>query len=197
MKVDIIAIGTSAGGIDALKKVFANFRSTDKVAIVIIQHVSPSSKSYLSNIVAGLVDVDVYEIEDKMEVKRGAIFIAPPNYHVLIEKVGTFTLTTTEKVCFARPSIDVTFESIADAFGESAIGLILTGANHDGGQGLKLMKEAGGYTIVQNPVTAEAREMPEYAIKHADVDEIIALDKIGERLNEIIMNSGENRCQNA
>ena len=187
MKYDIIVIGTSAGGIDALKKVFASFRNTHEVAIVIILHVSPSSKSYLSNIVARLVDIDVFEIEDKMKIKRGAVFIAPPNYHVLIEKDGTFTLTTSEKVCFARPSIDVTFEAIADAFGESAIGVLLTGANHDGGQGLKQIKVAGGYTVVQNPTTAVSREMPEYAIKHANVDEIIRLEDIGRRLDEILM----------
>jgi two-component system, chemotaxis family, protein-glutamate methylesterase/glutaminase len=197
MRFDIIAIGTSSGGIDALKKVFAHFRYFAEVVVVIIQHVSPREKSYLSDIVAGLVDAEVYEIEDKMKIKKGAIFIVPPNYHVLVEKEGTFTLTTSEKVCFARPSIDVTFESIADAFGESAIGVLLTGANHDGGQGLKQMKEAGGYTVVQDPSTAEAKEMPEYAIKHADVDEVIELDEIGDRLNEILMNSGENRWLNS
>jgi two-component system, chemotaxis family, protein-glutamate methylesterase/glutaminase len=196
MKYDVIVIGTSAGGIDALKKVLVNFRSTHEVAIVIIQHLSPRSKSYLSSIIAGIVENSVYEIEDKMKMSRGAIFIAPPNYHVLIEKDGTFTLTTSEKVCFARPSIDVTFESIADAFGESAIGVILTGANHDGGEGLRQIKVAGGYTIVQNPSTAESREMPQYAIMHADVDEIIGLDEIGIRLDEILTNNGENRCQN-
>ncbi|HBV87188.1 MAG TPA: chemotaxis protein CheB [Desulfosporosinus sp.] len=193
MKYDILAIGGSAGGINALKKVLHNFRYASEVAIIIIQHLSPSSKSYLRTIVSGMIHMNVYEIEDKMQIKRGTVFIAPPNYHVLIEKDGMFTLTVTEKVCFARPSIDVTFESIADTFGESAIGMLLTGANQDGGQGLKLIREAGGYTIVQNPNTAEAREMPEYAIKHADPNEIIGLEEIGSRLNQIIISAGENR----
>jgi two-component system chemotaxis response regulator CheB len=195
MKYDVIVIGTSAGGIAALKTIFAHFQSNDKVAIVIIQHVSPREKSYLSSIISGLVKCEVYEITDKMKIKRGAIYVAPPNYHVLIEKNGMFTLITTEKVCFSRPSIDVTFESIADAFADRAIGVLLTGANHDGGQGLKRIKVAGGYTIVQDPTSAEAREMPEFAIKHVPVDEIIALDHIGCRLNEILENNGENRCQ--
>ena len=192
MKYDIIVIGTSAGGIDAIKKVLKIFTYANDVAIIIIQHLSPNCKSYLSKIISQVVKSDVYEIEDKMIIKKGVVFIAPPNYHVLIEKDGTFTLTTTEKVCFSRPSIDITFESIADAFGERAIGLLLTGANHDGGEGLKQIKVAGGYTIVQNPNTAETHEMPEYAIKHANPDEIIDLDEIGARLNKIFKNNGEN-----
>lgn len=193
MKYDILAIGASTGGIDALKKVLKDFRYTSEVAIIIIQHLSPNSKSYMSKIISSIVHIDVYEIEDKMKIKKGTVFIAPPNYHVLIEKDGAFTMVATEKVCFARPSIDVTFESIADTFGKSAIGVVLTGANQDGGQGLKKIKVAGGYTIVQNPNTAEAREMPEYAIKHADPNEIIGLEEIGSRLNEILKSNGENR----
>lgn len=193
MKYDILAIGASAGGIDALKRIFKNFVYANNVAIIIIQHQSPYKKSYLSKIISDIANKDVYEIEDKMKIKRGAIFIAPPNYHVLIEKEGTFTLSTTEKIWYARPSIDVTFESIADTFGERVIGMILTGANHDGGQGLKQIKAAGGYTLVQNPNSAEAPEMPTYAIKRADPDEIIYLGEIGTRLNEILKNNGENK----
>lgn len=192
MRYDILVIGTSAGGIDAMKKVFSKFHYNYKIAIVIVQHQSPISKNYLCKIIFDMVGGDVYEIEDKTKIRRGAVFIAPPNYHVLIEKDGTFTLTTTEKVCYARPSIDVTFESVADTFGESSIGLLLTGANQDGGQGLKQIKEAGGYTIVQNPNTAESREMPEYAIRCANPDEIIGIDEIGIRLNEILEKNGEN-----
>ena len=192
MKYDILVIGSSAGGIDALKKILTNFLYAKEVAIIIIQHLSSSNKSYLCKIISQVVRIEVYEIEDKMKVKKGVVFIAPPNYHVLIEKDGTFTLTTTEKICFSRPSIDVTFESVADTFGESAIGLLLTGANHDGGEGLKQIKVAGGYTMVQNPNSAEAHEMPEYAIKHANPDEIIELEEIGPRLNEIVKNNGEN-----
>jgi len=191
MKYDIIVIGTSAGGIDALKKILKKFQHTKDVAVIVVSHQGSNSKSYLRDIISNLVEDDVYEIEDKMIIRRGQVFIAPPNYHVLIEKDGTFTLTTTEKVCFARPSIDVTFESVADTFGERAIGLLLTGANHDGGQGLKQIKIAGGYTIVQNPDTAQAREMPEYGIMHGNPEEIIELEKIGARLNEILEDNGE------
>jgi two-component system chemotaxis response regulator CheB len=189
MKYDILAIGTSAGGIDALKRVLTSFSYTGEVAIVIVQHLSPQNKSYLSKIISDAISANVKEIEDKMPIERGTIFIAPPNYHVLIEKTGTFTLTTTEKVCYARPSIDVTFDSIADTFGKRVIGILLTGANHDGGEGLKQIKMAGGYTIVQNPKTAEAPEMPSYGIEKAVPDEIIDLDNIGVRLNEILKNS--------
>ncbi len=189
MKYDILAIGTSAGGIDALKRVLTSFCHIGEVAIVIVQHLSPQNKSYLSKIISDAISANVKEIEDKMPIERGTIFIAPPNYHVLIEKTGTFTLTTTEKVCYARPSIDVTFDSIADTFGKRVIGILLTGANHDGGEGLKQIKMAGGYTIVQNPKTAEAPEMPAFGIEKAVPDEIIDLDKIGVRLNELLKNN--------
>lgn len=194
MKREIIVIGTSAGGLEALKKVFLKFKYFDKVAIVIVQHLDPTGKSYLAQILNELIDSSVCEIEDKMVLKRGKVFIVPPNYHALIEKNGVFTLTTTEKVQFARPSIDVTFESFADAFGEIVIGIILTGANHDGGAGLKQIKDVGGYILVQDPLTAESHEMPKYAIDFASPDEVISIDEIGNRLNQIIVESGEKSC---
>ncbi len=194
MKREIIVIGTSAGGLEALKKILIQFRSFEKVAIVIIQHLDPTIKSYFVDILNGLIECPVCEIEDKTVLKRGTVYVVPPNYHALIEKSGVFTLVTTEKVRFARPSIDVTFESFADAFGESVVGVILTGANHDGGVGLKQIKASGGYTLVQDPLTAELGEMPSYAIELVNPDEIVSIDEIGDRLNQIIMGNGENLC---
>lgn len=186
MKYDVVVIGTSAGGIDALKTIFKDFEIKNRAAVIVVQHLSPHSKSYLSKIIASVTQTPVYEIEDKMLLEKGIIYIAPPNYHVLIEKEEIFTLITTEKVSYARPSIDVTFESVADVFGEKVIGVLLTGANHDGGQGLKLIKEAGGYVIVQNPKTAESPEMPTYGIQVALPNEVCHLDEIGARLTEIL-----------
>lgn len=191
MRYDIVAIGTSAGGIDALKTLLSNFNFTNKIAIIIVQHLSPSSKSYLPKILSNMINMDVYEIEDKMKLQRGYIYVAPPNYHVMIEKEGVFTLTNFEKVCYARPSIDVTFESISDVFEERVIGVILTGANHDGGHGLMQIKANGGYTIVQDPMSAEAMEMPKYAIEHVNPNEILEIGKMGFRINELINSNGE------
>ena len=186
MKHEVIAIGTSTGGLDALKKILSVFNAYDEVVLIIVQHLSPSCKSYLSQILSAVAKRQVVEVEDKMKLERGGVYLAPPNYHVLIEKNGYFTLDTSEKVCYSRPSIDVTFESVADAFGERAIGVLLTGANRDGGIGLKAIKQAGGYTMVQDPETAEAREMPEYALRVTTPDEMVTLHDIGMRLNDLI-----------
>ena len=186
MKYDIIAIGTSAGGIDALKSIFATFICKDEVAIIIVQHLAANSKSYMTHIISRLTKMKVYEIEDKMTIKKGCVYIVPPNYHALIEKNGTFTLAIFEKVSFARPSIDVTFESVSDVFGEKSIGVILTGANHDGANGLKFIKDSGGYTLVQNYMEAEASEMPRYAGEYVKPNEILDIELIGNRLNQLI-----------
>lgn len=195
MNYDIIAIGSSAGGIDALKKIFEKFKSGDKVAIVIVQHLAANTVSYMPRIISDLTDMSVFEIEDKMIIEKGCVYIVPPNYHALIEKEGVFTLTTFEKVCFARPSIDVTFESLSDVFKERIIGLVLTGANHDGGHGLKSIKVNNGYTIVQNYKNAEASEMPRYAAEYVCPDEILEIDFIGERLNQLLEEMENNNAK--
>ena len=186
MAYDVLVIGASAGGIDALKQILGTFSAYEAVACIIVQHLSPNNPSYMKHIVSDASKRQAIEIEDKTEIIRGGIYLVPPNYHVLVEKTGYFTLSVSEKVCFARPSIDVTFESAADAYGEGCIGVLLTGANQDGGMGLKAIKEAGGYTIVQDPQTAEAVEMPLAGIKYAQPHEVIALNHIGKRLNEIL-----------
>lgn len=186
MNYDIIAIGSSAGGIEALKNIFAKFKCNNEVAIIIVQHLAANTKSYMSHIISDSTNMKVYEIEDKMIIKKGCVYIVPPNYHALIEKDGTFTLATFEKVCFARPSIDVTFESVSDVFKKKVIGVILTGANHDGGHGLKSIKDMGGYTVVQSYISAEASEMPRYAAEYVDPRETLDIDLIGERLNQLI-----------
>jgi len=186
MDYDILVIGASAGGIDALKQIFGSFKAYEKVAIIVIQHLSPNNPSYMGSIISELTHQQVIEIEDKTILKRGRIYLVPPNYHALVEKRGYFTLCVSEKICFARPSIDVTFESVADAFGCRCIGVLLTGANQDGGRGLSTIRSNGGYTIVQDPATAEATEMPLAGIKYANPHEVIALIDIGKRLNDII-----------
>lgn len=186
MDYDVLVMGASAGGIDALKHIFRSFKAYKQVAIIIIQHLSPNNPSYMRSIIADATHQSVVEIEDKTLLKRGEIYLVPPNYHALIDKRGYFTLCVSEKICFARPSIDVTFESVADAFGSRCIGVLLTGANQDGGKGLSAIKTSGGYTVVQDPSTAEAIEMPLAGIKYANPHEVITLSDMGKRLNEII-----------
>ena len=126
----------------------------------------------------------VEEPEDKDPIIQGHIYIAPPDYHLLVE-YGSFSLSTEEPVIFARPSIDVLFESAAESYGEKAIGVILTGANSDGSHGVAAIKTHGGLVIVQDPVTAEAPAMPESAIKATQIDRILPLSEISPFLVKI------------
>ena len=107
------------------------------------------------------------------------VYLAPPNYHLLVEEDRTLTLSTEKRVCFARPSIDVLFETAADAYGPGLVGLVLTGANHDGSSGLRRIKEKGGLALVQNPLTAEMGRMPQAALEAVEVDLILELEEAG------------------
>lgn len=129
----------------------------------------------------------VKEVEDKDHIQPCYIYIAPADYHLLLENQYLFSLDSSEKVYYSRPSIDVTFESVAEVFGSSAIGILLSGANADGAQGLSKIKQAGGFTIVQDPKSAEVDYMPKQAIEKSQPDAIISTDKIAGFLNELIL----------
>jgi two-component system chemotaxis response regulator CheB len=115
----------------------------------------------------------------------GTIYLAPANYHLLVEKDKTLALTVDEAVNYSRPSIDVLFESAADVFGQGLIGVILTGANEDGSQGFKIIKETGGITVVQDPATAGVSVMPQAAVDCVEVDHLLPLEEIGPFLVEV------------
>jgi len=126
----------------------------------------------------------VIEPEDKEPILPGRAYLAPRDYHLLIEN-GTFALSTDSPVAYARPSIDVLFESAADEYKDRAIGVILTGANHDGAHGLNQIKSRGGLALVEDPASAACREMPDAAIAHTKVDAILSLEEIPARLVEL------------
>jgi two-component system chemotaxis response regulator CheB len=113
------------------------------------------------------------------------VYVAPPNYHLLIEDDGTFSMSVEGAVNYARPSVDVVFESAAEVYGQGLIGVILTGANKDGSLGLKKIKEAGGLVIVQTPETSEAADMPRAAIAAVNPDYVLPLEKIGPLLRKL------------
>ena len=162
-KFRALVIGASAGGVEALNHIFSSLPPNFYLPIVAVLHLSPSSKFIPSafHVPVGLV---VKEAEEKEHLTAGTIYFAPPNYHLLVESDETLGLSNEELVHFARPSIDVTFLSISDVFQEELIGVILTGANDDGAEGLKVIKERGGLTIVQDPSTARAKLMPQSAL---------------------------------
>ncbi len=189
MRYRAIVIGSSAGGNEALKDILLHLPKEFKIPIVIVQHISPYSENYMTRHLNSICNINVKEADEKDKIIPGNIYIAPPNYHLLIEEDETFSLSVDKKVNYSRPSIDVLFETAAYAYGPSLIGIILTGANNDGSKGLKKIKEAGGLTIVQDPKTAYSDAMPKAAIKTIKVDYILSLEKIAKLLLKI--NSGK------
>ncbi len=177
MSFKIIVIGTSLGGLSALKNILVNLPSDFITPIAIVQHRHKDSDKTLQALLQEHTLLPIREVEDKQEILSGQIYLAPPDYHLLVE-LGYFALSTDEPVSFARPSIDVLFESAADIYAEQVIGVILTGANQDGKEGLKKVQAHGGITIVQEPATAECSIMPEAAIAAVAVDWIVSLSEI-------------------
>lgn len=177
-----IVIGVSAGGLHALGQILPKLPADFPLAVIIVQHISAQSDNYMIRHFDNITKVTVKEADEKEEILPGIVYFAPPNYHLIVENDFTFSLSVDERVNFSRPSIDVLFETAAEAYGDTLIGIILTGANNDGSRGLKRIKDSGGFTIVQNPAKSEASAMPESAIKMTKVDKILDLDTIADFL---------------
>ncbi|MCX6285449.1 MAG: chemotaxis protein CheB [Bacteroidetes bacterium] len=184
-KYNAVVVGSSAGGLNALKTLLRNLNRDFKFPVIIVQHISPDSENYLIHILNDLKRLKVKEADEKEQPQPGYAYVAPPNYHLLVEPDQTFTLTVDERVNYARPSIDVLFETAAEAYREHLIGIILTGANNDGSLGLKRIKEMGGLAIVQDPDTAEVDSMPKAAIQACAVDHVLPLEEIAAFLNSL------------
>ncbi len=186
MPYKAVAIGSSAGGINALKTILPQLPENFQAAIFIIQHISPSSESYMAKFLDNISAIRVKEADEKEKIMPGTAYVAPPNYHLLIEEDFTLSLSVEAKVNYSRPSIDVTFETAALAYGNQLIGIVLTGANSDGAKGLKIIKDAGGLTIVQDPGEAESSIMPLSAIDTADPHKVLKLNEIAAFLKGFV-----------
>lgn len=173
----VIVVGASAGGLRALEVVLGGLPRSFPVPIVAVQHRSRESSDAYADILGRDVKLPVSEIEDDVALRAPGVYLAPPDYHVLLEP-GRIVLSVDAPVSYSRPSIDVLFQSAADVYGARVIGVLLTGANHDGAKGLARIKQAGGYAIVQDPATAESREMPAAGIAAAPVDQVLPLEQI-------------------
>jgi len=180
-----VVAGASAGGLNALKTLFRGLDEQFDLPVIIVQHISPNAENYLIHILNEFHKLKVREADEKEVPQNGFAYLAPPNYHLLIEPDHTFTLTIDERVNYARPSIDVLFETAAEAYKDQLIGIILTGANNDGSKGLKKIKEFGGMAIVQDPETAEVDSMPKAAIQTTVVDYILNVEEIAALLNKL------------
>lgn len=183
--IDAIAIGASMGGVEALIQLLPALAADAGVAVFVVLHLPRDRPSLLVDIFAPLCALSVQEAEDKLPVSPGNIYFAPPDYHLLIDNGPSLLLSVDDPVYFARPSIDVLLESAADIYGRRLLGIILTGANADGADGLKAVHDAGGFTVVQDPEAAAASLMPDAARKSHPVDAVLSLDEISHLLRQL------------
>ncbi|WP_035991023.1 chemotaxis protein CheB [Leptolyngbya sp. KIOST-1] len=189
MAYELLTIGTSLGGLTALKTLLGSLPESFPAALAIVQHRHRESDQGLSTFLQQFTVLPVHEVEDKEFIRPGHVYFAPADYHLLVE-YGYFSLSIDDPVCYARPSIDVLFESAADVYNDRVIGIILTGANHDGVQGLSTIKSRGGLTIVQAPGTAESPILPEAAIAAVPVDMVLPISHIGPHLIKLCAAAG-------
>ncbi|WP_125722983.1 chemotaxis protein CheB [Flavobacterium ustbae] len=181
----VVIIGGSAGSLQALLQILPFVEKPVSFAIVIVVHRKHSDEQTLESLIALKSKVIVKDVEDKVKLESGYIYIAPSNYHLLFERNETLSLDTSEKINYSRPSIDVSFESAAEIYGDQLVGILLSGSNSDGTVGLKAIQTAGGITVVQNPLSAEMSFMPNNAILHTHPDYILSTDEILEFLKDI------------
>jgi len=176
--IDAVVIGCSAGGLEALQQVLRLFPAGLGVPVVIVSHTAPDGIYLLPQLLGRICALPVAEAEEGEPVLAGHVYLASPNYHLLIEPDRRFALSTDPKVCNVRPAIDVLFVSAADAFRGRLAGIVLTGANADGARGLRAVAEAGGFGLVQDPLTAFADAMPRAAIASVPTAKVLPLPAI-------------------
>lgn len=186
MNLRAVVIGASAGGVQALSHLLPGLSAGFPVPVMVVVHVPPRKANALVDLFAQKCRLPVKEAEDKEPLVPGTIYFAPPDYHLLVETERTLALSSDETVNHSRPAIDVLFETAADAFGPGLVGIVLTGANHDGARGLRAVCEAGGTALVQDPATAEVATMPEAALAACSAARAMTLDEMKRSLEAMV-----------
>jgi two-component system chemotaxis response regulator CheB len=180
--IDVIAIGGSAGALDALLALAIELPRSFATPMIVVLHLAPNQRSLLAELITLRSGRAAVEIEDKQALAPGTMHVAPPNYHALLERTGTLSLSVDDPVQFSRPSIDVLFESVAYAAGTRGAGIVLSGANDDGAAGLARIAAAGGAAYVQAPETALQRAMPQAAIARVPTARVMTISELGRDL---------------
>ena len=185
---DLVCIGASWGGLTAIGQVLADLPEDFDLPIAVAQHRHRDSQAEtLAELLQAKIDRPVLDVDDKMPIASRHVYIAPPNYHLLVER-GSFALSVDEHIQYARPSIDVLFETAAHAYGAGVIGIVLTGANADGALGLARIKDAGGVALIQDPRGAARRTMPDAAIAATVADAVLPVEEIASFLYGLWVN---------
>lgn len=188
---DIVALASSAGGVEALGALLSRLPEAFPAAIVVVQHLAPQHRSLLVEILERRTPLPVKQAEEGDEVRQGMIHIAPPDHHLLVNGDGTLSLSHSELVHFVRPSADLLFESVAASYKDRAIAVVLTGTGSDGDMGVRAVKEEGGVVIVQDPATADFKGMPQTAIETGCADFVLDLEEIPHKLTALIAGAEE------
>lgn len=186
---DIVAIAVSADGLKALSQIFSTLSADFPVPIVLVKHLAAEYRSYLAEILGRTTSLTVKQAEDGEEIHRGAIYIAAPNYHLVVKR-GSLALTQTAKIHFSRPSADVLFQSVAESYKERSLAVVLTGGDSDGAQGVQAIKKMGGVVIAQDRETSKVFGMPAAAIATGCVDYILPLNEIAGAIANLVMTGG-------
>ncbi len=181
-----VVIGVSTGGVAALKSTLGVLPADFPVPVLVTTHITPDSDDGLAVLLDTLCAIRVKEADEQEVLTSGTVYLAPANYHLLVERCGQLALSVDPPVNFARPSVDVLFESAAEAFGPALIGIIMTGAGFDGSKGLLKIKETGGVTIVQDPADAEMDCMPRSALGLLKADYVVSLNELPGLLMKLV-----------
>lgn len=183
--IDLVAIGASAGGVEALGQLLSALPPGYPAAVAIVLHIPPDRASLLAELYGTRCALPIKEVEDKEAIQAGTVYFAAPDYHMLVEPDRSFSLSYDEAVNYSRPSIDLLLESAASAYGEHLLGIVLTGASNDGAQGLAAVRELGGTAWVQDPAEARASAMPSAAIETAGADRVLGLREMASSLAKL------------
>ncbi len=184
-RVDAVVIGASAGGVQALSRLLPAFRPGTRAPVFVVLHLPRDRPSLLVQIFEPKCALPVREAEDKEPVEAGTLYVAPPDYHLLVDAGPRLSLSADDPVHYSRPSIDVLFESAADLYRGRLLGILLSGANEDGAAGADAIRRAGGLTIVQNPDTALSSQMPQSALRLFEPTYVLGLDAIAGLLGTL------------
>lgn len=178
----VVLLGGSAGSFHLIFQAIKNFPANLEKTVIIVLHRKKNFFSEIEKLFSENTRISLVEISDKVEINKNTIYVAPANYHTLIEAGRYFSLDVSDPVWYSKPSIDVTFESAAEVFGADCTAVLFSGANQDGAQGLLKLRESGALTIAQSPQDAEMKEMPTAAIAKGAADYILTNDEIFELL---------------
>jgi two-component system, chemotaxis family, protein-glutamate methylesterase/glutaminase len=186
---DVVAIAASAGGLRALRTVLDGLPATFAAPVLVVQHLDPNHRSLMAEILSRSSALRVTQAEEGDRIEPGRVFIGPPDHHLLVNEDGTLSLSRSKLIHFLRPSADLLFESVAAAYEDHAIGVVLSGTGSDGSLGVQAIKGSGGRVIVQDPATAEFSGMPSSAVRTQCVDAILPLEEIAGALETMVERS--------